>query len=117
MKKAFLLMLSLFSVLSLMFLSCKTDSSSGRGTPEFDVTICDTHASPKTTWERNSGEDVYICVTSKNYLKDLDIKGVYDGDLKSIDFSVDDTVDIDIFKVYKIWLKGASSTPGTYSYL
>lgn len=48
MKKAFLLMLSLFSVLSLMFLSCKTDSSSGRGTPEFDVTICDTHASPKT---------------------------------------------------------------------
>lgn len=116
MKKAFLLMLSLFSVLSLMFLSCKTDSSSGGGTPEFDVTICDTHASPKTTWERNSGEDVYICVTSKNYLKDLDIKGVYDGDLKSIDFSVDDTVDIDIFKVYKIWLKGASSTPGTYSY-
>lgn len=88
----------------------------GGGTPEFDVTICDTHASPKTTWERNSGEDVYICVTSKNYLKDLDIKGVYDGDLKSIDFSVDDTVDIDIFKVYKIWLKGASSTPGTYSY-
>lgn len=85
----------------------------GGGTPEFDVTICDTHASPKTTWERNSGEDVYICVTSKNYLKDLDIKGVYDGDLKSIDFSVDD---IDIFKVYKIWLKGASSTPGTYSY-
>lgn len=59
---------------------------------------------------------MYICVTSKNYLKDLDIKGVYDGDLKSIDFSVDDTVDIDIFKVYKIWLKGASSTPGTYSY-
>lgn len=116
MKKAFLLMLSLFSALSLMFLSCKTDSSSGGGTPEFDVTICDTHASPKTTWERNSGEDVYICVTSKNYLKDLDIKGVYDGDLKSIDFSVDDTVDIDIFKVYKIWLKGASSTPGTYSY-
>lgn len=116
MKKAFLLMLSLFSALSLMFLSCSTDSSSGGGTPEFDVTICDTHASPKTTWERNSGEDVYICVTSKNYLKDLDIKGVYDGDLKSIDFSVDDTVDIDIFKVYKIWLKGASSTPGTYSY-
>lgn len=116
MKKAFLLMLSLFSALSLMFLSCKTDSSSGGGAPEFDVTICDTHASPKTTWERNSGEDVYICVTSKNYLKDLDIKGVYDGDLKSIDFSVDDTVDIDIFKVYKIWLKGASSTPGTYSY-
>lgn len=116
MKKAFLLMLSLFSALSLMFLSCKTDSSSGGGTPEFDVTICDTHTSPKTTWERNSGEDVYICVTSKNYLKDLDIKGVYDGDLKSIDFSVDDTVDIDIFKVYKIWLKGASSTPGTYSY-
>lgn len=116
MKKAFLLMLSLFSALSLMFLSCSTDSSSGGGTPEFDVTICDTHASPKTTWERNSGEDVYICVTSKNYLKDLDIKGVYDGDLKSIDFSVDDTVDIDVFKVYKIWLKGASSTPGTYSY-
>lgn len=116
MKKAFLLMLSLFSALSLMFLSCSTDSSSGGGTPEFDVTICDTHASPKTTWERNSGEDVYICVTSKNYLKDLDIKGVYDGDLKSIDFSVDDTVDIDIFKVYKIWLKGASSTLGTYSY-
>lgn len=116
MKKAFLMMLSLFSALSLMFLSCSTDSSSGGGTPEFDVTICDTHASPKTTWERNSGEDVYICVTSKNYLKDLDIKGVYDGDLKSIDFSVDDTVDIDIFKVYKIWLKGASSTPGTYSY-
>lgn len=116
MKKAFLLMLSLFSALSLMFLSCKTDSSSGGGTPEFDVTICDTHASPKTTWERNSGEDVYICVTSKNYLKDLDIKGVYDDNLESIEFSVDDTVDIDIFKVYKIWLKGASSTPGTYSY-
>lgn len=88
----------------------------GGGTPEFDVTICDAHASPKTTWERNSGEDVYICVTSKNYLKDLDIKGVYDDNLESIEFSVDDTVDIDIFKVYKIWLKGASSTPGTYSY-
>lgn len=88
----------------------------GGGTPEFDVTICDTHASPKTTWERNSGEDVYICVTSKNYLKDLDIKGVYDDNLESIEFSVDDTVDIDVFKVYKIWLKGASSTPGTYSY-
>lgn len=88
----------------------------GGGTPEFDVTICDTHASPKTTWERNSGEDVYICVTSKNYLKDLDIKGVYDDNLKLIEFSVDDTVDIDVFKVYKIWLKGASSTPGTYSY-
>lgn len=117
MKKAFLLMLSLFSALSLMFLSCKTDSSSGGGTPEFDVTICDTRGSKEqTTWERNSGEDVYICVTSKNYLKDLDIKGVYDDNLESIEFSVDDTVDIDIFKVYKIWLKGASSTPGTYSY-
>lgn len=117
MKKAFLLMLSLFSALSLMFLSCSTDSSSGGGSPEFDVMICDTRGSKEqTTWERNSGEDVYICVTSKNYLKDLDIKGVYDDDLKSIEFSVDDTVDIDVFKVYKIWLKGASSTPGTYSY-
>lgn len=38
MKKAVLLMLSLFSALSLMFLSCESDSSSG--SPEFDVTLC-----------------------------------------------------------------------------
>lgn len=115
MKKAFLLMLSLFSALSLMFLSCSTDSSSGGGTPEFDVTICDTHGSPKTTWERNSGEEVYICITSKNYLKDLDIKGVYDDSHKSITFTVDDT-QVDTRNVYEIYLKGALSTPGTYSY-
>lgn len=115
MKKAFLLMLSLFSALSLMFLSCSMDSSSGGGTPEFDVTICDTHGSPKTTWERNSGEEVYICITSKNYLKDLDIKGVYDDRHKSITFTVDDT-QVDTRNVYEICLKGALSTPGTYSY-
>lgn len=115
MKKAFLLMLSLFSALSLMFLSCSMDSSSGGGTPEFDVTICDTHGSPKTTWERNSGEEVYICITSKNYLKDLDIKGVYDDSHKSITFTVDDT-QVDTHNVYEICLKGALSTPGTYSY-
>lgn len=115
MKKAFLLMLSLFSALSLMFLSCSMDSSSGGGTPEFDVTICDTHGSPKTTWECNSGEEVYICITSKNYLKDLDIKGVYDDRHKSITFTVDDT-QVDTRNVYEICLKGALSTPGTYSY-
>ena len=115
MKKAFLLMLSLFSALSLMFLSCSMDSSSGGGTPEFDVTICDTRGSPKTTWERNSGEEVYICITSKNYLKDLDIKGVYDDRHKSITFTVDDT-QVDTRNVYEICLKGALSTPGTYSY-
>lgn len=115
MKKAFLLMLSLFSALSLMFLSCSMDSSSGGGTPEFDVTICDTHGSPKTTWERNSGEEVYICITSKNYLKDLDIKGVYDDRHKSITFTVDDT-QVDTRNVYEICLKGDLSTPGTYSY-
>ena len=117
MKKAVLLMLALFSALSLMFLSCSTDSSSGGGDPEFDVIICDTKktSEEKLTWERDAGKDVYICVTSENYLKDLEIESITDEELNSIEFTVDDSF-VGTFKLYKVWLKGASSTPGTYNY-
>ncbi len=117
MKKAVRLMLSLFSALSLMFLSCSTDSSSGGGDPEFDVIICDTKktSEEKLTWERDAGKDVYICVTSENYLKDLEIESITDEELNSIEFTVDDSF-VGTFKLYKVWLKGASSTPGTYNY-
>ncbi len=116
MKKAVLLMLSLFSALSLMFLSCSTDSSGGGSDPEFDVTICDSSLNEKLVWERDSGKDVYIFVTSKNYLKDLEIKSITDDELNSVKFTVDDSIDIDVFNLYKIWLNGACSIPGTYSY-
>ena len=116
MKKAVRLMLSLFSALSLMFLSCSVDSSGGGSDPEFDVTICDTQGNPKTSWERTAGKDIYICVTSKNYLKDLEIKSITDNELNPVKFTVDDSIDIDVFSLYKVWLNGACSTPGTYSY-
>lgn len=115
MKKAVLLMLSLFSALSLMFLSCSTDSSGG-GDPEFDVMICDSSLKEKLIWERESGKEVYIFVTSSNYLKDLKIKNVYDEELKSIEFKVDDTIDVDEFRLYKVYLTGIPSEAGTYQY-
>ena len=88
----------------------------GGGDPEFDVVICDTKGSPRASWERPAGKDIYICVTSKNYLKDLEIKSITDEELNPVKFTVDDSIDIDVFNLYKVWLNGACSTPGTYSY-
>lgn len=116
MKKAVLLMLSLFSALSLMFLSCSTDSSGGGSDPEFDVTICDSSHNEKLIWERESGKEVYIFVTSSNYLKDLKIKNIYDEELNSIEFKVDDKIDVEEFRLYKVYLTGIPSEAGTYQY-
>lgn len=76
MKKAVLLMLSLFSALSLMFLSCSTDSSSGGGDPEFDVVICDGNGIKKTDWDVTAGSDKIVYVKSENYFNALEVQSV-----------------------------------------
>ncbi len=87
MKKAVLLMLSLFSALSLMFLSCSTDSSGGGSDPEFDVTICNGAGDEKTEFSAISGSDINIYVTSKNYFNALDVKSAnyYDEETEDIE--------------------------------
>lgn len=115
MKKAVLLMLSLFSALSLMFLSCSTDSSGGGGSPEFDVIVCDTKGSEKSDWERKSTEQVYICITSKNYLTDLEVKNVYYTDeLEDINFDVVDKY-VETAGVYRINLNSFTTKAGSYN--
>lgn len=91
MKKAFLLMLSLFSALSLMFLSCKTDSSSGGGTPEFDVTICDGNGTEKKDWSVDTGSDLTVYVKSENYFNALEKKSA-----TYINSNNNDIVDLDL---------------------
>ena len=113
MKKAVLLMLSLFSALSLMFLSCSTDSSGGGGSPEFDVIVCDTKGAEKLTWERKSTEQVYICITSNNYLTDLEVKNVYYDELEDINFDVVDKY-VDTAGVYRINLNSFTTKAGSY---
>ena len=113
MKKAVLLMLSLFSALSLMFLSCSTDSSGGGGSPEFDVIVCDTKRAEKLTWERKSTEQVYICITSNNYLTDLEVKNVYYDELEDINFDVVDKY-VDTAGVYRINLNSFTTKAGSY---
>lgn len=115
MKKAVLLMLSLFSALSLMFLSCSTDSSGGGSDPKFDVIVCDTRGTEKSTWERNSTQQVYICITSKNYLTDLEVKNVYYTDeLEDIGFEVVDKY-VETAGVYRIDLNNFTTTAGSYN--
>ena len=114
MKKAVLLMLSLFSALSLMFLSCSTDSSGGGGSPEFDVIVCDTKGDEKLTWERKSTEQVYICITSNNYLTDLEVKNVYYDELEDINFDVVDKY-VDTAGVYRINLNSFTTKAGSYN--
>lgn len=114
MKKAVRLVLSLFSALSLMFLSCSTDSSGGGGSPEFDVIVCDTKGDEKSTWERKSGDPVYICITSKNYSTDLHVENVYDPDLNDITFKSNY---ISARNVYRIDLNNFTTKVGTYDCL
>lgn len=115
MKKAVLLMLSLFSALSLMFLSCSTDSSGGGSDPKFDVIVCDTKKIEKSTWERKSTEQVYICITSENYLTDLEVKNVYYTDeLEDIDFVVVDKY-VETAGVYRINLNNFTTAAGSYN--
>lgn len=115
MKKAVLLMLSLFSALSLMFLSCSTDSSGGGSDPEFDVIVCDTKGTEKSTWERKSTEQVYICITSKNYLTDLEVENVYYTDeLEDIGFEVVDKY-VETASVYRINLNNFTTAAGSYN--
>ncbi len=116
MKKAVLLMLSLFSALSLMFLSCESDSSSG--SPEFDVTLCSGEGAAKSEFEASTdAASVDFYITSKNYFDYLNrpAKGSW------LD-SADEDHDIDItYKetdytrgVHKYSLSGLPSTAGTY---
>lgn len=117
MKKAVRLVLSLFSALSLMFLSCSTDSSGGggSGSSEFDVIVCDTRGAEKSTWERKSAEQVYICITSTNYLTDLEVKSVYYTDeLEDIEFVVVDKY-VDTEGVYRINLNSFTTKAGSYN--
>lgn len=115
MKKAVLLMLSLFSALSLMFLSCSTDSSGGGSDPKFDVIVCDTKKNEKSTWERKSTEQVYICITSNNYLTDLEVTGVcYADEVEDIDFEVVDKW-VGSFGVYRINLNNFKTEAGSYN--
>lgn len=116
MKKAVRLVLSLFSALSLMFLSCSTDSSGGGGSsPEFDVIVCDTKGSEKSDWERKSTEQVYICITSTNYLTDLEVKNVYYTDeLEDISFYVVDKY-VETAGVYRINLNSFTTKAGSYN--
>lgn len=121
MKKAVLLMLSLFSALSLMFLSCSTDSSGGGSDPEFDVTICDRNKGDKDKWSSN-GEDIIVYVTSKNYLKDIASSAeFYYADMNNVDADyvtgsaeVDDSSRYTDNNICKITLKGCPSVSGTY---
>ena len=116
MKKAVLLMLSLFSALSLMFLSCESDSSSG--SPEFDVTLCSGSGAAKSEFEASTdAASVNFYITSKNYFDYLNLpaKGSW------LD-SADEDHDIDITYqntaytrgVHKYSLSGLPSTAGTY---
>lgn len=116
MKKAVRLVLSLFSALSLMFLSCSTDSSGGGGSSsEFDVIVCDTRGVEKSDWERKSTEQVYICITSTNYLTDLEVKNVYYTDeLEDINFDVVDKY-VDTAGVYRINLNNFTTKAGSYN--
>ncbi len=120
MKKAVLLMLSLFSALSLMFLSCSTDSSSG-GSPEFDVTLCSGSGAEKTNFEATTSDSsVNFYITSKNYFGCLNVPltGSYtdvNDDIQdvNIEFSKTD----EIRQVHKYSLSGLPSTAGTYEIL
>lgn len=116
MKKAVRLVLSLFSALSLMFLSCSTDSSGGGGSSsEFDVIVCDTKGTEKSDWERKSTDQVYICITSTNYLTDLEVKNVYYTDeLEDINFDVVDKY-VETAGVYRINLNNFTTKAGSYN--
>lgn len=46
----------------------------------------------------------------------MEIKNVYDDEYNSIEFKVDDKIDVDLLKLYKIYLTGVSSEAGTYKY-
>lgn len=118
MKKAVLLMLSLFSALSLMFLSCSTDSSGGGSDPEFDLIVCTGMQDPKTVWEINSGDELNIYITSKNYLKDLEITGAEydtpDGEFLELSYTLNDS-SVERRGVYKLSFSGCPAEPGEYT--
>ncbi len=116
MKKAVLLMLSLFSALSLMFLSCESDSSSG--SPEFDVTLCSGSGAPKSEFEAaTNAASVNFYITSKNYFSSLNVplEGDYvdNGEIYGIGISHVQTYETR--GVHKYSLVGLPSEAGTYS--
>ncbi len=120
MKKAVLLMLSLFSALSLMFLSCSTDSSSG-GSPEFNVTLCSGSGAEKTNFEATTSDSsVNFYITSKNYFDCLNVPdtGSYtdvNDDIQDVNIKFSKTDEIR--QVHKYSLSGLPSTAGTYEIL
>ena len=87
----------------------------GGSDPEFDVIVCDTKKTEKSTWERKSTEQVYICITSNNYLTDLEVKDVcYADELEDIDFEVVDKW-VGSFGVYRINLNNFKTAAGSYN--
>lgn len=113
MKKAVRLVLSLFSALSLMFLSCSTDSSGGGGSSsEFDVAL------QETEFVYNN-ESIVLKVTSKSNFDDLYFAAldVYDGEtLIGEDVKFDPVKNIKRER-WDITVSGVYTTPGTnYTY-
>ena len=87
----------------------------GGSSPEFDVIVCDTKGSEKSDWERKSTEQVYICITSTNYLTDLEVKNVYYTDeLEDISFDVVDKY-VETAGVYRINLNSFTTKAGSYN--
>ncbi len=117
MKKAVRLMLSLFSALSLMFLSCSTDSSSGGGDPEFDLIVCNGTQTEITEWNIDSGNELNVYITSKNYLKDLEITGAEydtpDGNFVELNYALNDS-SVERRGVYKLSFSGCPTEVGEY---
>lgn len=116
MKKAVLLMLSLFSALSLMFLSCESDSSSGD--PEFDVTLCSGAGVAKSEFEATTdAASVTFYITSKNYFDYLNLPETGSW-LDSADEDHDVTITYQktdyTRSVHKYSLTGLPSDAGTY---
>ena len=117
MKKAVLLMLSLFSALSLMFLSCSTDSSGGGSDPVLDLIVCTGTQEEKTEWEIDSGNELNVYITSKNYLKDLEITGAeYDihDDFVQLGYTLNDS-SVERRGVYKLSFSGCPTEAGEYT--
>lgn len=120
MKKAVRLVLSVMSVVSLMFLSCSTDSSSSGGSaPKFSAYVCDKDKNEKTSWERTLNDSApSVFVASKDYKDDMEVKKIsisFGDELNECKFTVNEQF-LDDHGVLKVSLDGTPSKVGTYEY-